>query len=480
MAPPATPRYRFPSPDDVPRPRTDPPRLSTATVQTSAQAQAPRPQFATPAPPASRRQQQNPPRSTTQTPGTRTNRNYNRGFSPDPDFFTPSNINQRSVLKSVPTTLENGGNNNSGSNKRRRRSFDLDEIDEALLVSGKPRVLGNSAGGWKVPDEYFGLTPVGRRIQGLNSHATPTPSIRRPTFRHTSAIISSPPGGLNLSFGDTQEDVQDDDDDDEDSVDVVNGVQQKKRRRRKSIGVFDDIESIASSLPGTRDDGDDEGGEGGNRKENSKSTITTKSGIRTPSRVHDSSSIPPPPASTIPPPPPGEKWMAVPDQPQLKLPPPKSSPTEKLNKAICAMAWSPSHRRRRGVNNKYLNGGLAGTVLGWAYDAQDLVLRSNMVIVEQNQNQNLNLRGGKGNIWYGNDGGVMLKVESIWEEEGYAAIMADEEDCGKKRRVILIGDENSGLRKDLGQGSLVEVRMPMWEVVVEGEKWTVGINWRLL
>ncbi|KAF3094464.1 hypothetical protein TWF102_007580 [Orbilia oligospora] len=533
MAPPATPRHRFPSPDDVPRPRTDPqlpPRISTGTVQTSitAPALAPRPQFATPGPPAARRrqqqqqQQQQPTQSIIQTPGGWNNRQYSRGFSPDPDFFT-SSVGQRKdgVVRTVPRTL------GSSSNKRRRRSFDLDEIDEALLVSsGKPRVLGDSSGGWKVPVEYFGGTPVPQRIQGLlHHHATPTPSLRRPTFRQGSAVISSPPGDLNLSFGDTQEDVQDDDDEDDNDYSgrgkivmtaaVVNGgggdVPQKKRQ--KSAGVFDDIESIASSLPGTRDEGT-EGVEGSNRKENSRSTITTitshntttKSGLRTPQRVlksggisniHDSGSTIPPPPSTktittttavvL-----GEQWMAVPDQPQLKLPA-KTSPTEKLNKAICAMAWSPSHRKRRNVNNKYLNGGLAATVLGWAYDAQDVVLRSNMVI-EQNQKekQSLNLKGrggggGRiGNSYAGGDraGMMVVKVGSVWGEEGYAAITGEEEDeeieSGAERKVILIGDENSGLRKDLRQGSWVEVRMPMWEVTVEGGKWTVGINWRLL
>lgn len=430
MAPPATPRYRFPSPDDVPRPRTDPPRVSNATAQTCAvapsPAPAPKPQFATPAPPAARRRFPQPP--ITQTPGTFGRSYNNRGFSPDPDFFTPS-VNQRKVAKAVP-----GGSTGS---KRRRRSFDLDEIDEALLLSGKPRVLGASSGGWKVPAEYFGDTPVPRKIQGL--HATPTPSLRRPTFRQSSAIISSPPGDLNLSFGDTQEDVQDDDSQEVESGKAAVVIPRKKRQ--KSVGVFDDIESIASSLPGTRDeDGDID--VGSDREENAWDT--TKAGLRTPpkvqkgvfiSNIFDSSSIPPPPPTTALPP--GEKWMAVPDQPQLKLPP-KSSPTENLNKAICAMAWSPSHRKRRNANSKYLNGGLAATVLGWAYDAQDLVLRSNMVI-EQNYN----------------DGSFVV-------------------------RVILIGDENSGLRKDLGQGSRVEVRPPMWEVIVEGESWTVGINWRLL
>ncbi|KAF3168015.1 hypothetical protein TWF788_010989 [Orbilia oligospora] len=543
MAPPATPRNRFPSPDDVPRPRTDPrlpPRISTGTVQTSITAPAPRPQFATPGPPTTRRRQQQPTQSTIQTPGGFNNRQYSRGFSPDPDFFT-SSVGQRKdgVVRAAPRVLgsnnnnnNNNSNSNSSSNKRRRRSFDLDEIDEALLVSsGKPRVLGDSSGGWKVPVEYFGGTPVPQRIRGLlHHHATPTPSLRRPTFRQGSAVISSPPGDLNLSFGDTQEDVQDDDEDEDDddysgrgkvvmTAAVVNGggsVPQKKRQ--KSAGVFDDIESIASSLPGTRDEGTVEGVEGSNRKENSRSTITTitshntttNSGLRTPQRVlksggisniHGSGSIIPPPSTNLKTTTTttavilGEQWMSVPDQPQLKLPA-KTSPTEKLNKAICAMAWSPSHRKRRNMNSKYLNGGLAATVLGWAYDAQDVVLRSNMVI-EQNQKekQSLNLnskgRGRIGNSYAGGGGGggdragiMVVKVGSVCGEEGYAAITGEEEDegieSGAERKVILIGDENSGLRKDLRQGSWVEVRMPMWEVTVEGGKWTVGINWRLL
>ncbi|KAF3118482.1 hypothetical protein TWF703_005341, partial [Orbilia oligospora] len=95
--------------------------------------------------------------------------------------------------------------------------------------------------------------------------------------------------------------------------------------------------------------------------------------------------------------------------------------------------------------------------------------------------------GGRiGNSYAGGDraGMMVVKVGSVWGEEGYAAITGEEEDeeieSGAERKVILIGDENSGLRKDLRQGSWVEVRMPMWEVTVEGGKWTVGINWRLL
>ncbi|KAK6513387.1 hypothetical protein TWF281_005014 [Arthrobotrys megalospora] len=468
MAPPATPRYRFPSPDDVPRPRTDPPRVVETTVQ-AVPSPAPRPQFATPAPLAARRHL---PQGTSQTPGAFKSRN--RGFSPDPDFFTPT-VNKQ-VLR-TPAAVDSTGS------KRRRRSFDLDEIDEALIGSGKPKVLGPSSGGWNYPAEYFGATPVPRRTQV--PQATPTPSVRRPMFRQSSAIISSPPEGLNLSFGDTQEDVQDDSEEGE-SGKSGKAKLVPQRKRQKSAGVFDDIESIASSLPPrdeVEEEGEDGGKEGGpNRKENSApSRPSTKSGLRTPSKLHKSfvSNMLDSFATSSMPAPPEEGWMAVPDQPQLKLPP--KSPTAKLNKAICAMAWSPSHRKRRNANSKYLTGGLAASVLGWAYDAQDLVLRNNMII---EQSPHLH------------KGSFVVGVDTVWGEENYAAVTGvgeqvrfyEEEDVGTlsesgaeklPAKVILIGDENSALRKDLRQGSRVEIRPPTWEVAVDGEDWTVGINWRL-
>ncbi|KAK6339283.1 hypothetical protein TWF718_008704 [Orbilia javanica] len=535
MPPPTTPRYRFPSPDDVPRSRTDPPRVPPTTVQAAATAAAPSPapkppaQFATPAPLTARRHLPQPTftnTTSTQTPRIHGRGYNNRGFSPDPDFFTPGGGGggggggSGSKGGRVVKAGVRGGIATVGGSGKRRRSFDLDEIDEALVgSSGRPRVLGASGGGWKVPAEYLGGTPVGRRIQGIN--ATPTPSARRPTFRQGSAIISSPPEGLNLSFGDTQEDVQDDDDEEDHDQGPGNRkvvgkmvvMVPPQKKRQKSVGVFDDIESIASSLPGG-DDGDgsgeggDIGGNGDNRKENGLRS-TTMSSLRTPPRVQKGGGggISNPPESSIRPTAGTaaaaggggkERWMAVPDQPQLKLPP-KSSPTSKLNKAICAMAWSPSHRKRRNLSNKYLNGGLAATVLGWAYDAQDAVLRSNMVIeqnlrerVYNNNNDNGNDNGNDNTGSNGNygDWGFVIRVEGICAEEGYAAVTRAEEGeeigSGAKEkgnvpaRVILIGDENSGLRRDLRQGSRVEVRPPMWEVAVEGKIWTVGINWRLL
>ncbi|KAK6332544.1 hypothetical protein TWF730_004205 [Orbilia blumenaviensis] len=562
MAPPATPRHRFPSPDDPPRPRTDPQRVSApAPGHMAAPSPAPRPQFATPAPLTARRHLPQPTApGAIQTP--RLFKNTNRGFSPDPDFFTPSsavihksnygNGNSNSKSVDVSNSIRKGkgkgrglGELTASSGGKRRRSFDLDEIDETLLASsGKPRVLGASSGGWRYGygNEYFGTPVAGTPGLGgrtLITHATPTPSVRRPLFRQSSAIISSSPEGLNLSFGDTQEDVQDDSDEEKKDGKGAGGggggggkkrttvVVVPQKKRQKSVGVFDDIESIASSLPmeegedgADGDDGDDGQGEGGeeeedggvptNQKENTRPSRITKTGLRTPlkkpqrrkkgitANMHDgfTSSIPIQLSVQKPQqPPPGEVWMAVPDQPQLKLPPPKS-PTAKLNKAICAMAWSPSHRKRRNANGRYLTGGLAATVLGWAYDAQDLVLRNNMII-EQNIINKSSL---------GAQGGFKVEVGTVFGEEGYAAVTGVgekvrfyEEDDTKELggegegdgeigsgaekvpgRVILIGDENSALRKDLRQGSRVEVRPPTWEVTVEGIVWTVAINWRLL
>ncbi|KAF3929439.1 hypothetical protein AA313_de0203624 [Arthrobotrys entomopaga] len=546
--PPATPRYRFPSsPDDIPQPRSGPPKLTNTTttntntddnvgiIQTSPVPPA-KPQFTTPAAlninttantthHTQKKQQQQQQPSYLQTPINTKSKTKPavRGFSPDPEFFTP--------LPKRPVHYGGGSNTTSTKTKRRRRSFDLDEIDEAL-VSTKPKVLGPSSGGWKYPpsypNEFFGGTQtIGKSTQvpAANVQATPTPTARhqQPLFLQSSVILSSsPPENLNLSFGDTQEDVQDD------SGEGESKKEQRvpRRKKRKAVGVFDDIESIASSLPNREDLGDDvddynddknekkekegisldddEDEEGdalrvqdgkvprSKNKENNPPSRTLKENPLTPTKLRGISNftgdIPGPAFSTTRVPTTvvgGKQWITVPNQPQLNLPQQKP-PSAKLNKAICAMAWSPSHRKRRNANNKYLTGGLAATVLGWAYDAQDSVLRNN-TILEQTPHLH---RGVK-----------VVEVRQIWREENYVAVVGGVEvqkfefegdspdpapasgigsgkDDDKNWRVILIGDENSALRRDLGQGSRVEVRPPTWETTtIDGEVWVVAINW---
>ncbi|KAK6526307.1 hypothetical protein TWF694_004907 [Orbilia ellipsospora] len=524
MPPPATPRYRFPSPDDIaPRPRSGPPKVTLADAANETSLLPPaRPQFATPAPLNARRAQQvnNASNSHLQTPLNQKSKSSskNRGFSPDPEFFTP--LPKRYAANATTTT----------SKTKRRRSFDLDEIDEAL-ISGKPKVLGPSSGGLKYPypNEFFsGTQTIGKGTQvPANVQATPTPSTRhQPLFLQSSVILSSsPPENLNLSFGDTQEDVQDDS-----GVEGGSRKEQQRvprRKRRKAVGVFDDIESIASSLPNHDDIGDDVDDyndddserknkevidldvEGENEttvrvqhektprsknKENKapRQALNTRrqEDPLTPSKLRGTlisnftGDIPgsafstarvPATAGVVG----GKQWITVPNQPQLNLPQQKS-PSAKLNKAICAMAWSPSHRKRRNANNKYLTGGLANTVLGWAYDAQDTVLRNNTIL-----EQTPHLHRGVN----------VVDVRQIWREENYVAVVGGVElqkfefDDGvsstaaapvggdKDWKVILIGDENSALRRDLGQGSRVEVRPPTWETTIDGDVWVVAINW---
>ncbi|KAF3932059.1 hypothetical protein ABW20_dc0105005 [Dactylellina cionopaga] len=511
--PPTTPRYRFPSPDDIiPRPQSGPPRFTLTTTQQAAASPAiARPEFATPAAPKARQRQQDA--STLQTPTGFNSKT--RGFSPDPDLFTPK---PRPSVKFSDATADVTKN-------KRRRSFDLDEIDEALL-SGKPKVLGPSSGGWKYPSEAFSATPIpGRSTQVPGNlgqagiQATPTPAIKpRALFRHSSTILSSPPVDLNLSFGDTQEDVQE-----ESGLDIGRDSGEpghaRRRKKRKSAGVFDDIESIASSLPDhielgeeedessgiinmrrtgindieerdiseneNKQDGENTGPKGkGNLVPRPTFKTTLKQEPLTPPKFRPNfisnftDKDTPGPLSTAAN---GKQWIKVPNQPQLNLP--QKSPSAKLNMAICAMAWSPSHRKRRNANSKYLTGGLASTVLGWAYDAQDSVLRNNTII-----EQTPHLHRGV----------YTIRVEQYWEEENYVAIVGAAErqqivdaeleegtpvgesgaESTWQAKVILIGDENSALRKDLRGGSRVEVRPPTWDItVVEEDIWAVAINW---
>ncbi|KAK6329748.1 hypothetical protein TWF696_003612 [Orbilia brochopaga] len=502
MQPPATPRYRFPSPDDSDRPKLPAGAPPPAAVK--------QPQFATPAPLTARRLLDvNIPTTVKRTPATVDGRRgYNRGFSPDPDLYL-------STPRVTGTTVPLGKN-------KRRRSFDLDEIDEALKTSGRPKVLGPSSSGWKGGSglTFPNATPTpghekGKGALSLGGIATPTPAARQgqqqlppALFQRASTILSSPPENLELSFGDTQEDVQDDSEGavaDGGGGGDVRGSR-RQRKRRKSDGVFDDIESIASSLPnGVLGEGDaadedevegssdgegvDVGGgelEGGRNEEHrakGKENATPRAeptarqeAPLTPPRFHD-----PAPAAT------GaqggttgtgatgaaaKQWITVPNQPQLNLPPQRGSPgankKKKLDQAICAMAWSPSHRRRRNANAKYPAGGLAATVLGWAYDAQDAVLRTNAAIEQQVQT---GLHAKSSN------GVSVVVAEKLWEEEGYVAVVGGAEGRDEKR-VVLVGDANSGLRRELRAGRRVEVRAPTWEMQAGGQTWTVAVNWK--
>ncbi|KAJ6257923.1 hypothetical protein Dda_7713 [Drechslerella dactyloides] len=509
MQPPGTPRYRFTSPDDARRP----PKLPTGA--TPAPAAVAQPQFATPAPLTARRQLDvNIDATARRTPATvdRRQKGYNRGFSPDPDLYLST---PRVASTTAPTGLSLTQNKN-----KRRRSFDLDEIDEALMTSGRPKILGPSSSGWKV-GEFLTATPVpgkgkGRGAQALGSAATPTPATRQQPpllFQRASTILSSPPENLELSFGDTQEDVQDDSEEGNGVEGGEVGVTRRQRKRRKSRGAFDDIESIASSLPTGLlgdDDGDEDEVSGSSDagdeaeddrqrhhrakgKENATPRVTTAAEPTmrnepplTPPRFRTAidareGTIATTTTTTT------KQWIKVPNQPQLNLPPQNRSPSaKKLDQAICAMAWSPSHRRRRNANAKYLTGGLASTVLGWAYDAQDSVLRSNAAI--EQQQQGLHVATGRGVP----AGVFVVAVEALWEEENYVAAIGaaepvrweqqqqvgQEKQKGEEARVVLVGDANSAMRRELGAGSRVEVRPPTWEVEAGGRTWTVVVNWK--
>ncbi|KAF3915022.1 hypothetical protein ABW21_db0200522 [Orbilia brochopaga] len=522
MQQPETPRCRFPSPDDT----VQPSKSASAAVK--------QPQFATPAPLTARRQQDVNIATTA-----RRQKAYNRGVSPDPDLYlsTPRVATATSVQ----------------SKNKRRRSFDLDEIDEALMTSGRPKVLGPSSSGWKGAC-LFNATPTlgqgtgkGKGVQTTGHLATPTPASRTQQqqppalFQRASTILSSPPPNPELSFGDTQEDVQDDSEEgaaaESGGEAEVKYSRRQSKRRKSAGGVFDDIESIASSLPngllreddgrgdeeevsGTSESGeeedevinvDDDGEEDDRRKENQpvkgkeKATPRITGTATTQKKIREEPLTPPrfrAPTQAVTGAPEGttgtavKQWITVPNQPQLNLPPQRKSPSaKKLDEAICTMAWSPSHRRRRNANAKYPAGGLAATVLGWAYDAQDAVLRTNAAIEHQQQQQGALLNAGT--TITGRMAGVsVVSVEALWQEENYVAVVGgattskqprpdeQEQEVRKsaksttKSRVVLVGDANSALRRELRAGSRVEVRPPTWEMHAGGHTWTVVVNWK--
>ncbi|KAH6674307.1 hypothetical protein B0J14DRAFT_540037 [Halenospora varia] len=154
-------------------------------------------------------------------------------------------------------------------------------------------------------------------------------------------------------------------------------------------------------------------------------------------------------------------------------PPDPSSPTQ-INPDPLPEQFSP-----HGKGRKYVPGGLAAELQGWLFN------------VESSIGTHTGQRGRSGaDAWLVRVvvdevcGGVRSGMTLVrgrqvhGGEEGEGKMVDDGE-----ARVILAGEAAmSGLQRGKGVevGSVVGIKVPVWEVVVEGERWGVGVEWKAL
>ncbi|KHN99391.1 uncharacterized protein MAM_03089 [Metarhizium album ARSEF 1941] len=111
-------------------------------------------------------------------------------------------------------------------------------------------------------------------------------------------------------------------------------------------------------------------------------------------------------------------------------------------------AFSP---RRRG--EKYLPGGHAARLQGWLAE----------------------VKGRESAATGGHDAVLRLTVERVSPGEHMCLVRARAGPSGGLKACILAGEGGPAV----GEGSVVVVEQPVWEVTLAGECWTVGCNWRV-
>ncbi|KAK6426521.1 hypothetical protein LTR95_016105 [Oleoguttula sp. CCFEE 5521] len=153
--------------------------------------------------------------------------------------------------------------------------------------------------------------------------------------------------------------------------------------------------------------------------------------------------------------------------PALSTPAPQTSRPAFIPPATAAAAEDASipplfSPHRRGA--KFVPGGLAATVQSW--------------VVETGQQAAASRRsaGRYGDV----EGELGVRVREVEEGGGgVVRIRGCKEMYGDRKgdvRVLLVGSEGRG-RVEVG--SAVRVKMPWWEVQIEGEAWVVGVEWKV-
>ncbi|ORY13993.1 hypothetical protein BCR34DRAFT_534725 [Clohesyomyces aquaticus] len=347
----------------------------------------------------------------------------------------------------------------------------------------------------------------GRR-DGIWTHtqtpATPLAKPRRKLTRVESIEVGSqesPPGSAHLGLHgeriarlieeDTRLDEgnshghgfgdDDDDDDDNDAEEELLFTPQNPKRRRLTPNpdVDVDVDFVSSSSP-IRD---------------STSHVALQTSAPATSTSSHRFIVPPPrslavstlPKPTTPAPPSHRPHFLLP--PQVTSPP---APTQPL-----PSTFSP---QRKG--QKYLPGGLATTLQSWIIEAANTGYAAqtrDTVLWGREKEDGMkvrvrvkDIRGGRGGDGGGGSvecaaGGVFFVSgerdmdAGLYNASREFASQKGESQASGDVKVMLSGQGNArtGIVK-LGRGNMVGIRAPVWDVVIEGEKWIVGVDWGVL
>ena len=121
-------------------------------------------------------------------------------------------------------------------------------------------------------------------------------------------------------------------------------------------------------------------------------------------------------------------------------------------------AFSP-HRR----GQRFVPGGMAATVQQWVLETGQAAVQS---------------RRGQGYM----RGEDYVKLEGNVRGSGPFTGRGRMQN-GSLVDLLLAGCKNSSgdsQMKEIGEGKVVGIRAPVWEVEVDGKVWTVGVDWRVL
>lgn len=122
--------------------------------------------------------------------------------------------------------------------------------------------------------------------------------------------------------------------------------------------------------------------------------------------------------------------------------------------------FSP-HRR----GQKFVPGAMAATLQQWVLETGQAAIAS---------------RRGQAYL-YGRDYVVQIRIEEVRDGGGAGPMVARGVDGqGEERRVLLARPLADVQRTGLARGDVVGVRAPVWDVEVDGQAWTVGVDWRIL
>lgn len=140
----------------------------------------------------------------------------------------------------------------------------------------------------------------------------------------------------------------------------------------------------------------------------------------------------------------------------------------------------PDHFSPHRKGQKYVHGGLAAEVQGWLVNLEPAVpVTSGRARVEERPQWLVRIVvdeiGGDSKTGF-----TMVKGRKIQVVDGDERGMVD---AFGEVKVLLAGEEQLiGLQKGskVEVGSRIGIKGPVWEVVVDGEKWGVGVNWKVL